>query len=55
MKLQLCRIKFPEEIFQITLNHLNALSEILTNFDSSTNTDSKLCVKENIDYIQSVI
>lgn len=54
IKLQLCRIKFPEEILQITLNHLNALNEILNNFDNTPNSDAKMCVKENIDFVNKV-
>lgn len=54
IKLQLCRIKFPEEILQITLNHLNALNEILNNFDNTANSDAKMCVKENIDFVNKV-
>jgi hypothetical protein len=54
IKLQLCRIKFPEEILQITLNHLNALNEILNTFDNTINAEAKMCVKENIDYVNKV-
>ena len=55
IKLQLCRIKFPEELLQVTLNHLNALNEILNGLDPIPNTEPKMCVKENIDYVNKVI
>jgi len=54
IKLQISRTKFPEEILQITLNHLNAMNEILNGFDPIPNTEPKMCLKENIDYINKV-
>ena len=54
IKLQLFRIKFPEEILQVTLNHLNALSELINGFDSTPDTEPKMCVKENIDFVNMV-
>jgi hypothetical protein len=54
IKLQLCRTKFPEEILQITLNHLYTLNEILNEFDKNPNTQTKLIIRENIESIQRV-
>lgn len=54
IKLQLNRIKFPEEILQITLNHLYTLNEILQGFDKNPNQASKIIVRENIESIQRV-
>ena len=54
VKLQLLRTKFPEEIFQITMNHLNALVEILKTSDIKANADVLSLVYENIDYISRV-
>ena len=55
VKLQFCRMKFPEEIFQITLNHLNALNELLNSYEPLPSSECRDCVKENITFIQSVI
>jgi len=52
IKLQLFRIKFPEEILQITLNHLYTLNEILQGFDKNANTPSKIIIRENIESVQ---
>ncbi len=54
IKVQLVKTKFPEEIFQITMNHLNALVEILQNFDQKNNLDAITVVKENIAYVNRV-
>jgi hypothetical protein len=54
-KLQLLRTKFPEEIYQITLNHLNALVEVLDRYDSKSNADLIALVKENIAYVNNVL
>jgi hypothetical protein len=54
LKLQLLRIKFPEEIYQITMNHLNELVEILVKSNYKGNEDILKLVYENIDYIKQV-
>ncbi len=54
VKLQIIRTKFPEELFQITMNHLNALVEILKTFDSKGNEDVIGIVNENISYMNKV-
>lgn len=54
VKLQILRTKFPEEIYQITLNHLNALIEILKTTDEQANAELILLVKENINFINKV-
>ncbi len=55
VKLQLLRTKFPEEVFQVTMNHLNALVDILKNSDSKANEDVLNLVYESIDYVNKVI
>jgi hypothetical protein len=54
LKLQLLRIKFPEEIYQITMNHLNELVEILVKSNYKGNEDILKLVYENIDYTKQV-
>ena len=54
VKLQILRTKFPEEVFQITMNHLNALVEILRQFDPKANEDMINLVNENINYVNKV-
>ncbi len=54
VKLQILRTKFPEELFQITMNHLNALVDILKTFDSKGNEDVIAIVNENIGYMNKV-
>jgi len=53
-KFQIMRIKYPEEIYQLTMNHLNMLLEILSK-DPTHNNDIMELVKENIEYFQKVI
>jgi hypothetical protein len=53
-KYQLLRMKFPEEIFQITMNHLNNLVKILERVDPVYNKDILEIVRENINYFQKV-
>jgi hypothetical protein len=51
-KMQMLRTKFPEEIFQITMNHLNALLEILLHGqDAKENAEVVALVKESIAYM----
>lgn len=52
-KYQILRLKFPEEIYQITLNHLNSLLLILLK-NEKENENVIVLVKENIDYFQKV-
>jgi hypothetical protein len=54
VKLQFLRTKFPEEIYQITMNHLNTLVEILRQFDPKSNEDVINIVNENIKYVNKV-
>jgi hypothetical protein len=54
VKYQFLRIKFPEEIIQVTLNHLNELLLILENSDPVNNKDIIEVVKENINYVKKV-
>ncbi len=54
VKYQLLRMKFPEEIFQITMNHLNELVKILERTDPVYNKDILEFVRENINFFQKV-
>ena len=57
VKLQLLRIKFPEEIYQVTMNHLNSLLQILKQFEQNGEKPSEdiiSIVKENIEYVNKV-
>jgi len=54
VKLQFIKIKFPEEIFQITINHMNSLVSILQEFNHKIMDDVIEEVKENIAYINKV-
>jgi hypothetical protein len=51
VKYQFLRIKYPEEIFQVTMNHLNALLDILIKSDEKTNEDVIQMVKESIAFV----
>jgi hypothetical protein len=53
-KFQLLRIKFPEELFQITMTHLNELVNILEKVDPIYNKDILEIVRENIEYVNNV-
>jgi hypothetical protein len=53
VKYQFIRSKYPEEIYQITLNHLNALLEILYK-DPKDYEDVIDLVKDNIAYLTNV-
>jgi hypothetical protein len=53
-KYQLLRMKFPEEIYQITMNHLNELVKILERVDPVYNKDVLEIVRENIKYVEKV-
>jgi hypothetical protein len=54
VKYQFLRIKFPEEIIQVTLNHMNELLTILES-DPISNKDIIELVKDNIAYVKKVI
>lgn len=54
VKMQFIRTKFPEEVFQITMNHLNCLISILKEFDEKSNEFLIESVKENIAYVNKV-
>lgn len=54
VKYQMLRTKFPEEIYQVTMNHLNCLLDILIKFDEVGNQDAIQLVKENISYLIKV-
>ena len=53
LKCQVIRANFPEEIYQITMNHLNSLLEIL---QKSKKKDDKVIelLKDNINYVENV-
>ncbi len=53
-KYQILRIKFPEEIYQVTLNHLNSFLELLVQ-NEKENEDVIKLLKENIEYFERVI
>lgn len=53
-KLQLVKTKFAEEIFQVTMNHLNALLEILNKLGTKAKPEIISLVKESIDYVHKV-
>jgi hypothetical protein len=55
VKYQFLRIKFPEEIIQVTLNHLNELLSILEGNDAQNNKDVIDMVKESISFVKNVI
>ncbi len=54
LKLQLLKLKFPEEIFQVTMNHLNELVQILIKSNYKGNEDILKSVYESIDYFKNV-
>ena len=53
LKCQIFRANFPEEIYQITMNHLNSLLEFLLKGEFKDPRAVDL-VKENINYIENV-
>ena len=53
IKLQMLRTKYPEEIYQVTMNHLNTLLEILVNQDAKGNEDVIDLVKESLNFVTS--
>ncbi len=55
VKLQILKSKFPEELFQITMNHLNGLLDILIKHDEKGNEDVIFIVRESIAYVNSVL
>lgn len=54
VKLQLVRVKYAEELYQLTMNHLNSLLDILIKLDPKANEDVIILVKESIDYVTKV-
>lgn len=53
-KYQLLKMKYPEELLQITLNHLNSLVEIMTQFNTPSNNELFLAVKQEINYVNNI-
>jgi len=49
-KYQLLKMKYPEELLQITLNHLNSLIEIMTQFNTQPTNELYITVKQEIAY-----
>ena len=52
-KYQLLRMKFPEELYQITLNHLNSLVEIMSKFEGAATCELLQSVKNEIIYLNN--
>lgn len=50
-KYQLLKMKYPEELLQITLNHMNSLIEIMTQFNTQTSNELYITVKQEIAYV----
>jgi len=53
-KYQILRVKYAEEIYQVTLNHLNSFLELLVKNEKENDDVIKL-LKENIEYFERVI
>ena len=53
-KYQILRMKFPEELFQLTMTHLNELIKILENIDPIYNKEILEIVRENMEFVNNV-
>ena len=53
-KYQLLKMKNPEELLQITLNHLNSLVEIMSQFEGAATNELFHAVKNEIIYVNNV-
>lgn len=54
IKLQLFKMKYPEEMIQITLNHLNSLVDILRTYGGTQSGALISTVLNEIDWIKNV-